>query len=105
MPLSEEEPGGPRTSHRRCPGAGQICHTGYGAAEDRVETALVVLTPEPERMRPLAQSQPGQGRVGAEIPAGPDQPGHVRGSRDLHDATRLLDPADQSHWGRAGRRE
>ena len=71
----------------------------------RVETALVVLTPEPERMRPLAQSQPGQGRVGAEIPAGPDQPGHVRGSRDLHDATRLLDPADQSHWGRAGRRE
>jgi hypothetical protein len=178
MPLSEEEPGGPRTSHRRCPGAGQIRRTGPGAAEDgvgcrrqaaagevaglllvevlcsprarapsldlarslagwlagrrppasaraevttrrvpvvkdagtsvlvhRVETALVVLTPESERMRPLAQSQPGQGRVGAEIPAGPDQPGHVRGSRDLHDATRLLDPADQSHWGRAGRRE
>ena len=36
MPLSEGgTDGGQRRSHRACPGAGQICHTGYGAAEDR----------------------------------------------------------------------
>src|SRR5215216_890934 len=73
MPPSEGgTDGGQRRSHRSCPGAGQICHTGYGAAEDRPGG-------RPQAGRRGRRAAAGRGHGQPAGPGGRARPGTIAG--------------------------